>query len=384
MLLLADPIVLLTPNKDADAKAWEDYRDYLLACDSLLKVNAHDITISDICRDALTESDRYPENTGELRRSLNRAGVESMDAVVLLNIINRIVYSQPTLEENIDIDIVCDSDLLLIEDISATGKIKEIQREKIQIKPTYLLSRHECSGQLLNAFHLTAGILAYAIGYCQPPIIDREAFAILTVQDSSEEYLVQEIVIDAIIEEKGKSDDGAVQIAEVNRYAELQAIVYPRDLMKMSEYLEKIAQLWPNVDQILRLVAEVNNYEVGDMSKYMFGNSFVRSAEQLHIPRKEEEIITVFNGIIQLFVTNGENQLPSPPVPTHHNHKIMSNNNPVIDNDWQAWRFHLHGDYRLHYWWHCNKHSYIFSMLKNGHSNIEEISADQSEKDALE
>lgn len=369
MLLLADPIILLAPGRGAEKQTWDQYHDYLLDCNDVIDTGLHDITLSEICEMALIGSDRYPEHAHQLQQWLNEADVDTFDATTLLSLLRAIAHRAPRLAERFNIEFEHD-----VDDTSAiwiqNGSLILIQQDQIRVRPTYLVSRLMDQKELADAFHLTAGLLAYALEYCDKPLITKEDFAILTIEDTVDGQVLDQIEVEAVITDK----------TDVAKTARLEAMLAPRSLLDVSEEPETIMGYWPNSDSMLRFISAIYGDKIS-LEKYHFAGTFVKSLSDMRLDKDPGELVHIITKIYQLLSPPAPNQPPSPPVPTKYNHHIKEKRGQIVDGDWGAWRYHLSGKkYKLHYWWRQNDRCFLLSKITGGHTdmNIDSNTSDKS------
>ncbi len=373
MLLLADPIILLAPASQSDALAWTTFYDYLVDCNDLIDSGTHEITLSELCQDALYTSDRYPEHLQELQGWLSRAGVVEFDAKTLITLVHTIANRVPGLSEKLGIKFTYEHNSKTSIWIEAeSGALILIEQEGITVRPPEVLSRLEAEGDLSLAFHLTGGLLAYATCYAAVPLHNANDLAILTIAEPQLNGQLAQIEIDAILYEKGNK---TTQIR-------LEAVLSPKSLRNAGAETSSISIYWPDINRMFDYVCSLNTSV--QLAPFHFANTFVPSLEAMHLSDKSEELVSIFSRIRDLLTVRRASDDPgavfSPPVPTKKNHHIKLRGDQVQDGDWGAWRYHVAGkEFRLHYWWRSSDKRFILSKIV-GHHNDMTIALNPSDK----
>lgn len=368
MLLLADPIILLSPDGDATADDWIKYHDYLVSCDEVRSVGKHEIIFSELCYDELLLSDRYPKRPRDLQEKLKAAGVVDIDARMLIMKIKTLVDGRnEKLLERLEIE-YDDKDEEYFE-ISKASKFVLICKSTINIDPESILNRLNL--ELMQALKLTLATMVYAskvIG-----LIQENEYSILTV-DPDPEKIVSGIHISAEI---------STDSTDSTQLTSMDAVVTPRNLLQID-----VIDLYPDIEKMFRHYCDREGHNFQEI-KFTIAESFRSSMDDLHVTKaKEEEILKIFGGLVRVLQDQLQ-PVATPPKFKSDNHPLLRKKNSEErildpnDSNWQAWRAHLSGKvYRLHYWWHSQTRYFIFSAVKSQHNDFT-IPRNEIEKNAL-
>lgn len=365
MLLVSDPIILLAPVRGAKKPEWLDYYHYLQKCIDIVDSGLHDITLSEICLDALYDSDRYPTHIQELQDWLNEAGIADIngekaefDAKTLFSLLT-FLTKQKNLEKHLEVeyhyDKVDSENSILIE---GQNLILLLQTE-IKIRPTKILSRLTNQVSLMKAFHLTAGIIVYALSYLKDPKFSLESLAILTVNDSSED-MFEWIEVDAVINEK---NDTARQLT-------LNAFISPKQLLEMGEDKDIVLQLWPNIESMFQRLCITLK---GTINRCLLSHSLISQLQ-----RNKGDTFFILEKLRKLIVSATNSEAPFSD--ERINHRLY---NQDLDGEWEPRRFWITKDgYRIHYWWNKDREYFVFSKIISDHDDYS-IELNTQEKQRL-
>jgi len=364
MLLLADPIILLAPASGSDASSWTNYYDYLVGCNDLIDSGVYDISLSELCRDALYTSDRYPEHLHQLQGWLSWAGIVEFDAKTLITLIHAIANRVPGLCDKLGIDFSYDSDSpTSIWITTKSDSLILIEQAGITVHPPIVLSRLETDSDLSLAFHLTGGLLVYATCYSESPLLNARDVAILTVIEPSVDEKLAQIEISAVLYEDGNE----------TKQVRLEAVLSPKSLRSAEIETISILNYWPDVNRMFVYVCSLNT--LVQFSPYRFASTFVSSLEEMHLSGKADELVSILSRIRTLLTVRTAFDDPgvvfSPPVPNLANHHIKRRKDQIRDGDWGAWRYRISGkEFKLHYWWRDSDKYFILSKIIGHHTNM--------------
>jgi hypothetical protein len=356
MLLLADPIILLMPEENEGLDEWSSYFDYLINCNDIIDDEIHQITLSQICEDALYYSERFPQFPQQLQQWLLDAGIVAFDANTLLSILRRIAHEAPRLEDIFDINIesIDEPVAVWIND----GDVL-IEQKNIEITPELLVSRLINEPDLLKAFHLTTGVLAFLEKETQG--LGKDEFAILTTFHSNDEVGFDHVQIIAVMTEK----------TDLSRRVEIKAQLSPSELIHVIEEAEIFTQLWPDIEAVFQHMCQSSHHTT--LPKYQFSDNTIS-----YLQKNKGLTIFILKKILRLLesIRDGSSLIDN-----NKNHRLI---NQDSDGDWEPWRYWITRDgERLHYWWRRNnKGTLIFSHLLTDHDTYT-IDSNMLEKSQL-
>lgn len=128
----------------------------------------------------------------------------------------------------------------------------------------------------------------------------------------------------------------------------------------------------------------VRGVEQRKLHPVIFASTFQKTLERENVHDKADELVKIFTKISQLTKIERASGRTSPPAAKSGNHPLVEKGTHahITDGRWQAWRVRVAGkERRLHYWWHAEHKTFLFSEYVTGHTDVD-IFPNQEEKQA--